>query len=150
MTSAGNEMNNHLECLNAELAALKTDYSDSSKMLQPPADHRFVEPFAVVRGGKPEVVEALDDMMNVVSGGEWEKEIYVARYRTSFGSEVATLASPVLEAVFNKSGSKGGMVSLVHKKTGKQIVAKLAYKTAGFIKNDNGYHAFRIFQVQVN
>jgi hypothetical protein len=37
----------------AELAALKTDYSDSSKMLQPPADHRFVEPFAVVRGGKP-------------------------------------------------------------------------------------------------
>ena len=37
----------------AALASLKTDYSDSSWMLDPPATNRFEKPFAVVRDGKP-------------------------------------------------------------------------------------------------
>ena len=37
----------------AKLAAIKSDYSDSSKMLEPPADHRLKTPFAIVKDGKP-------------------------------------------------------------------------------------------------
>lgn len=37
----------------AALASLVTDYSDSSALLEPPADHRFAEPFAVVKDGRP-------------------------------------------------------------------------------------------------
>ena len=37
----------------AALAALKTDFSDSSAMLEPPPGNRFAEPFAVVRDGRP-------------------------------------------------------------------------------------------------
>ncbi len=37
----------------AALASLRTDYSDSSWMLDPPATNRFEKPFAVVRDGKP-------------------------------------------------------------------------------------------------
>ena len=46
--------------------AYKPDYSDSSAMLQPPADHRFAKPFAVVKGGKP----AAEIVFNPVNNGE--------------------------------------------------------------------------------